>query len=155
MKKLLFLLLIIILGTIQLNIPIKPDLLLISMVLASLFFEFRWAFILSIFAGIFKDVFSAAGLGINTFLFGLWSFLIARLSKEITLDNNVTVAVLIFIVSTLHNIITGLVLIYLGSSIPIGIFLRITSIESICTVAVLPLVFRIYKPFYSQSTGNY
>lgn len=149
LRKLLFLLLIVILGIVQLTIldyfkifTVKPDFLLINMVLASLAFEFRWAFVLSVFAGVFKDAFAVAGFGLNTLLFGLWSFLIVRLSKEITLDNNVTRAVLIFIVTAVHNTITGLIFIYLGNLIPLGIFLRIVAIESIYTAAVFWLVFK-------------
>ncbi len=152
MKYWIYLLTIIILGILQLTFldyfkvfGIKPDLLLISVVIASLVFEFKWAFILSLFAGLFKDVFSATTFGINTLLFPLWSFLIARLNKEITIDYNFIRMALIFIISLLHNTITGLTFIYLGNPISLGIFLRIVSVQSIYTVLLLPLVFNINK----------
>lgn len=149
-KKLYFVLIIIILGILQVTIldyfrifTVRPDLLLISMVLLSLAFEFRWAFALSVFAGFFKDAFGVSYFGINTLLFGLWSFLILRLSKEITIDNNITRVVLVFIVTLIHNILTRIIFIYLGNAIPLGIFLRIVAIGSIYTAGVSPLVFKI------------
>ena len=152
MRNWIFPFIILIFGLLQVTIldyfkvfGIKPDLLLISMVIVSLIFEFKWALALSIFAGIFKDVFVVGTFGINTLLFPLWTFLIIRLAKEIPLDNNFIRVVLIFIIAFLHSTITGLLLIYSGNFIPLGIFLRIVSIESLYTALVLPLVFKISK----------
>jgi len=147
MKNWIFFLIIIVLGMLQVTIlnyfkifGVGPDLLLISVVIASLFFEFKWAFVLSVFAGLFKDIFGANIFGINTLLFPLWSFLIVRLNKEITIDYNFIRIALVFIVSLLHNTITGLILIYSGNLIPLGLFLRIVSLQSIYTALVLPLI---------------
>lgn len=118
---------------------------LISVVVISLVLEFRWAFILSAFAGVFKDVFATNIFGINTLLFPLWSFLIVRLNKEITIEHNFIRMALVFIISLLHNTVTGLALIYLGNPIPPGLFLRIVSLQPIYTALVLPLIFKISK----------
>jgi len=161
MRKIFPPLVVIILGLLQVIIldyfkifGVKPDLLLISAVIASLVFEFKWAFILSLFAGLFKDVFGATTFGINTLLFALWSFLIVRLNKEITIDYNFIRMVLIFIVCLLHNTITGLIFIYLGNFIPLGIFLRIVSVGSIYTALISLLVLKLSEPIflkYAQS----
>jgi len=147
MRNWIFFLIVIVLGLLQATIlnyfkvfGAGPDLLLITVVVASLVFEFRWAFVLSVFAGLFKDVFGTNVFGINTLLFPLWSFLIVRLNKEITLDYNFIRMVLAFIVSILHNTITGLTLIYSGNLIPLGLFLRIVFIQSVYTAVVLPLI---------------
>jgi len=147
MKNWIFFLIIVALGMLQVTVlnyfkifGVKPDLLLITVVIAGLFFEFKWAFVLSVFAGLFKDVFGANIFGINTLLFPLWSFLIVRLNKEITIDYNFIRIILVFIVSLLHNTITGLILIYSGNLIPLGLFLRIVSLQSIYTALVLPLI---------------
>jgi hypothetical protein len=55
---------------------------------------------------------------------------------------------LVFIIATIHNIITGLIFIYSGNFIPLGIFLRSVSLESLYTAVVLPLVIRIIRPVY-------
>jgi rod shape-determining protein MreD len=147
MRNWIFFIIIVALGLLQVTIlnyfkifGAGPDLLLISVVLASLNFEFKWAFVLSVFPGIFKDVFAANTFGINTLLFPLWSILIVRLNKEIALDYNPICMVLTFMVSIFHNTITGLILAYSGSFIPVGVFLRIVFLQSTYTALVLPLV---------------
>lgn len=149
MKIFIFSIITIILGIVQVTIldyfkifNIKPDFLLMSVVIVSLLFEARSALILSIFAGILKDTFAASTFGINTVLFVLWSFLIIRLTKEIPIDSNFIRAVLIFIVGVLHNTIIGLLFIYLGNFIAVGILLRIIAIQSLYTAIVFPLVFK-------------
>ncbi len=157
MRYWIFFLAVIVLGILQMTIldyfkvfGVKPDLLLISVVIAALVFEFKRAFILSVFAGILKDAFGANAFGINTLLFPLWSFLIIRLNKEITIDYNFIRIALVFIISLLHNTITGLILIYSGNLIPLGLFLRIVSLQSIYTALVLPLMFKIGEPIFSK-----
>ncbi len=152
-KKILYLFIIFVIGIFQVTLldffkifNVKPDLLLISAVIASLVFKFKWALFFSIFAGIFKDVFVVSTFGINTLLFCLWSFLILKLTKEIPIDNNFIRLILIFIIAFLHNIISGLFLFYSGKPIPLGIFLRTVSIGSIYTALVLLLVFKINSP---------
>jgi len=127
---------------------VKPDLLLICVVFASLNFNLRWALIFSVFAGVFKDVFSANTFGLNTLLFALWSFLIVRLAREISIDDEILRAILILAAVALHNIICGLVFIYCGKFIPPGIIVRIVLIESVYTALVSPLVFRCFRPAY-------
>jgi rod shape-determining protein MreD len=146
---------IVILGVLQTTVldffrvfGVKPDLLLISVVIGSLVFGFKRAFILSVFAGVFKDALGVNIFGINTLLFPLWSFLIARLNREITIDYNLVRIALAFIISLIHNTITGLILIYSGSVIPPGLFLRIVFLQSVYTALILPLVFKISAPIF-------
>lgn len=148
-KKPIFFLLIIIFALLQatllnyINIfNIKPDLLLVSVVISSLYFDPVWALSLSIFAGILKDILSANTLGMNTVLFCLWSFSIIKLSRGITFDSNYIRLVLIFIITILNSIIIRLVSLFLDNFIPWGIFLRITLVESLYTALILPLVFK-------------
>lgn len=124
---------------------VKPDLILVSVVFFSLFFEIKWAVFFTVAAGILKDIFSAGAFGINTILLPLWAILIIRLAKEISIDNHYICALLIFISVMVNGIIIRLVSLYLGNFIPFGIFLKIVFLESIYTAAVSPLVFRAYK----------
>ena len=149
MKNFIFIAIIIIFGLLQTTIlnyvnifNIKPDLLLISVIIASLFFEPIWAISLSIFAGILKDVFSVNAFGMHTILFFLWSFLIIKLSRKITLDNNYIKLVLIFIIAILNNIIIRLIFLFLGNFISLGLFLRITFIDSLYTALIFLLVLK-------------
>lgn len=125
---------------------VKPDIILISIVLGSLSFELSWAIGFSIFAGILKDVFSLNAFGINTILFPIWSFLIIRLSKKITLDNGFICAASVAVITVVNNIFIKLINFYLGNTINISIFLPTLFLECLYTALVLPLVFKVVNP---------
>ena len=155
MKKFIFFLFVFLAGLLQVTIinyfrvlTIKPCLFLIFVVIASLTFELKWALIFSLFAGIFKDIFCIGAFGINTALFLLWSFLIVRLSREISIENNVLRCGLVLIVVFLHDLFVGLIYVYSGNYVPLGIFLRIITLQPIYTALILPLVFKPMKSLY-------
>lgn len=150
MRNWIFITIIIAFGLLQASIlncvtifNVKPDLLLISAVTASLFFESRWAIFCSIFAGMLKDVFSVNAFGINVLLFFAWSFLVIKLSRKITIDNNYVRFALILTIVILNNIIVRLIFLFSDNFIPWGIFLRIIFIESLYTAFILPLIFKL------------
>ena len=149
MKNFIFIAAIIIFALLQVTIlnyvnifNVKPDLLLISVIIASLYFKPLWAISLSIFAGVLKDIFSVNAFGLNSILFFLWSFLIIKLSRKISFDSNYVRLVLIFIIAIVNNIITRLIFLFLGNFISIGLFLRITFIESLYTALIFPLALK-------------
>lgn len=156
MKKFLFFSTVIVSGLLQVTIlnyfkifNIKPDLLLICAVIASLTFELKWALIFSLSAGLLKDVFAMYSFGINSALFLLWSFCIARLNREISLESNVFRMGLVFIITFLHTVISGIIYTYSGRFVPLGIILRIIILQSVYTALVLPIVYKFIKPIYS------
>jgi len=156
MRNWIFLIAIVILGLIQVTIlnyvkifNIKPDLLLISLLLSSLFFEMKWAFILGVFAGILKDIFTIDAFGTNTLLFALWAYLIVKLSKKISIDNNYIRVPLMFIITLFTSIITRLILLTQGNAIPFGITLRIMFLEPLYTALIFPLVLKYTQPILS------
>jgi rod shape-determining protein MreD len=156
MRNWIFLVAIVILGLIQVTIlnyvrifNIKPDLLLISLLLSSLFFEMKWAFILGVFAGILKDIFSIDAFGTNTLLFALWTYLIVKLSKKISIDNNYIRLPLMFIITLFTSIITRLIVLTQGNAIPLGITLRIMFLEPLYTALIFPLVLKYTQPILS------
>jgi rod shape-determining protein MreD len=124
---------------------VRPDLLLISMVMAGLYMEKKWAISLGILAGLIKDIFVFGSFGINTLLFALWSFCIVRLSKKISIDDIPIFMLSVFLISMLNDIIIRLIFLYLGKVVSIGIFLRIMILESFYTAMVSILFFRARK----------
>lgn len=121
----------------------KPNLMLITVVIASLFFELKWAIAFSIFAGALKDIFSITAFGINTLLFPLWSFLIMELSKRICLDNNFVRVALIFILGIFNEIIFRFMFAISNSYfIPTSVFLRIAILGSLYSASLSPLIFK-------------
>jgi len=121
---------------------VKPDLLLACSVIASVLFEPAWGISLSMFSGVLKDISSVNSFGMNTLLFFLWSYLIIKLSRKVTLDVDYIQLALIFIITFLNNIVTRLVFILLGTYIPLAISLRIIFIEPLYTALVSFLFLR-------------
>lgn len=152
MKKFSFLLITIILATFQLTWPVflsffncKPDLLLILSVALVFYLDFKSALIFAIFCGLLKDVFLPSGLALNTILFPLWSFLIYRLSSQISTEDDYMRLAIVLAVSLLNNIIIGLQSINSGNIIPPFIFLRNLIIPPVYTAALSPLIFKLAK----------
>lgn len=155
MKKFIFFLALLLAGLLQVTIlnyfrvfTIKPSLLLIFVVLAGLTFELKWALAFALCAGIFKDIFSISAFGINTALFLLWSFIIVRLNREISIENNALRCALVLAVTFLHDLFVGLIYVYSGNYVPLGIFLRIITLQPIFTALILPVVFKPMKAIY-------
>jgi len=147
MKKLAFAGLVIAGGVVQLTLldyirifGAKPDLLLAAMVIANLFFGFRWAFAFSLFAGIFKDLFVVSYPGLNTVSFAFWSLIICQIKRHFSLDYILVRVILLWLVALLQNIGTGVWLILCGNHLPAGIFLRIVIFSPLYTAVVLPLL---------------
>ena len=152
MKKWLFLFGLVILATLQLTWPVflsffncKPDLLLIFALAAVFYLDFKIALVFSILAGLTKDAFLPTPLALNTILFSMWSYLVYRLSRQISTDNDVVRLVLVLTVALLNNIIIGLQILNSGNIIPVGIFLRNLIVLSVYTSALSPLVFKLAK----------
>lgn len=150
MKKLYFFLIIFACALLQVTIvdyfkvfSVKPDLILISMVIVNLLLERRWAFILSIFAGSLKDIFYVSAFGTNTLLFALWSFLIIKLSRKISLENIYLRAALMFVVVFASDILAR-------PPVPAGIFLRVAFLEAVYAAILFPLVYKAVRPLASS-----
>jgi rod shape-determining protein MreD len=149
-RKFIFLFILLALGILQLTaldnfkiFNIKPDLLLLSVIIVSLTFQLREALFLSIFAGVFKDSLVTSAFGINTLLFAFWCFIIIKLSRKVTIDSSFMRICLVFIIVFLHNLIIGIIFLYLRITVALGIYLRIVFIESIYTAFILAMLFKI------------
>ena len=126
---------------------VKPDILLCCVILASVFFNRKWAFVFSLSAGLIKDIFSLEIFGLNLFLFYGWNCLIVTLSKRISIDDSLVLSVFGFAVVFFNDIIIRFVYLSSGRDIPLGVFFRITLIESVYTSLVLFLLIKILNYF--------
>jgi rod shape-determining protein MreD len=152
----IILLAVILLATLQLAWPTRltffygrPDLLLIFVIAAVFFLDFRVALVTSILCGLFKDVFLPAGFGLNTILFSISCYTISKLSLQISTEPDIIRLGLVFAAALLNNVISGLVSVNSGALIPAGIFLRSLIIPSVYTAALSPLVFKLAKKITS------
>ncbi len=123
----------------------KPDLFLICVVIASLYFEVEYALLLSLLCGILKDIFSAVPFGVNTFFLPVFSFLTMKLSRKTALDNTLVLCAAVFLITFSYDIVNRLVLGLSGFVIPVWMFLRISLVESFYTALIFPLVLRLLK----------
>ncbi|MDD5116314.1 MAG: rod shape-determining protein MreD [Candidatus Omnitrophica bacterium] len=152
MRKTLIVLSLFVLTTIQLVWPAsltffgaKPDILLVFAVSLVFYFNFRVALIAAVFAGLLKDAFLPAAPAMNTVLFGIWSYLVFRLSSQIPTENNYIRLALVLILAVLNNAAAGIQSLHSGSFIPAGIFLRNLIFPSLYSAAISPLVFKLSR----------
>jgi rod shape-determining protein MreD len=152
MKKLFFLLAVIILVSLELSWPpfliffhCQPDLLLIFMVALVFYTDFRTALFFGILAGLAKDIFLPGALGINTICFSIWSYLIFRLSRQMTSEEHYVRLLIVLAAALLNNFIVGLQSVAAGNIIPAGIFLRNLIITSVYTTLLSPWIFKLTK----------
>jgi rod shape-determining protein MreD len=145
MKNLFFLLALFVIVVIQATVldylrvfGVKPDLLIGFAVIISVYSDLRWALFFSILAGLFKDLLGSSGFGINIFLLPLWSYLIWKLSRKISIDDTIGISVTAFLTVLVNDIASHMLYIYLGKYVSLGIFLRIMLIGSLYTALALP-----------------
>jgi rod shape-determining protein MreD len=152
MKKLFFLLTIIILATLELKWPnflnffhCKPDLLLVFMVALVFYTDFKTALLFGILGGLAKDVFLPWSLAINTICFGILSYCVYWLSRQISTEEPYVCWVIVLAAALLNNFILGLQSVNSGNIMPPGIFLRNLIIVSVYTTLLSPFIFKLTK----------
>ena len=152
MKKLMLLLGIVVLTILELNWPSflrffhgQPDLLLVFMVSLVFYTDFSTALFFGILAGLFKDIFLFSSVAINTICFGVYSYLVYLLSRQISIDEDYVRWGIILIVALMHNFILGLQGLAGGTLISSGIFLRNLIIVSAYKTLLSPFILKFIK----------
>ncbi|MFA6357689.1 MAG: rod shape-determining protein MreD [Candidatus Omnitrophota bacterium] len=152
MKKCFLFLAVIFIVTLQLIWPgfltffnCKPDLLLVFAVSLVFYFDFKTALIFAILTGFAKDIFLPSSFAINTVSFSIWVYLVYKLLRQISSENDYVRLAIVLLVIFLNNIVTNLQILSLGNIVPMGIFLRNLIISSIYSAAVSPLIYKLIK----------
>jgi len=126
---------------------VKPDLLLVAVVMAGLYFEWKSALFLSITAGFLKDACGTNITSLYTFLFPLWCYLVIRISRKISIEeNNLFFSISAGIVALINIPLEKIIYMGSGNSIPFGLFLRISVIEVLYTALSASFLFIVLKP---------
>jgi rod shape-determining protein MreD len=151
-NKLIFLGFILATGLLQVTIfdsfrfyNVKPDLLLITVVIAGLHFDLIWVLAAGLLAGFFKDIFGTNTFGLNALLFTAWGYLIWRANREISIDFFMIRLALVAIVALANGLVNAAALIYFGNIIPLGIMIRSVILNTIYTAALFPLAYKLVK----------
>ncbi len=153
MKKVFFISVVISLCLLQVTalnyfrfFSVKPDLLLLSVVFACLYFEPSVSLALVIMIGVFKDIFGAGPFGINTLLFPFLYYLFRVLSRKIDIENNLFLCALVFFIVVVNGILNQVIFTLWGAIIPWYVSLRTIIIESVYTTALFPVLFKFLAP---------
>jgi rod shape-determining protein MreD len=119
---------------------VKPDLLILLVVVAAAYLNWRSVVLLSFIAGLFKDIFGSAGFGINIFLLPLLGYLVWKVSRQISIDDPIGLSAVAFLAVLLNDIASRPFYFYSGRDISLGIFMRITVIEALYTALTLQAI---------------
>jgi len=122
---------------------VKPDILLLACVVASLSFSLEKSLCLAVLAGFLKDILSLNHYGISTLFFPVIVFLVFKLSRKISVEDSNFCAMLVFCAVILNEVISKIFLEFFAIYIPLGVFLRVMIIEALYTAAISLLVFKI------------
>lgn len=125
---------------------VRPDLLLLAVFISGMHFSLRAAVVLSIFCGVLKDLLAVSPLGINTLIFPLLGFLIFKLSRKISIEDNVVYSAVCFAATFFYEILYRAASEFLGSHIPGFMFLRIAFLEAAYNALFFPLLLRFFRP---------
>ena len=126
-------------------LSIKPDLLLIAVIIAALGSSWKWAIFYGCMAGLLKDIFGSSGFGFYAVMFSSFGFLCYELSKRLMIDTRLRLVVTVSLAVAFEYILLSLFLALSGDPVPIGIFLRSTLVASAYSAAFSPLVSALFK----------
>jgi len=127
---------------------VKPDIVLIAVVILGLSLKLKWVMIFSYFAGFLKDMLGGFPFGINVLVLPLLGFLVFKLSKRMEIETRYLKTALVFIAVISQNLVVSLLIVLLGLDISTGVFSRFAVISSIYTAVVyfyLSKIIRIPK----------
>lgn len=115
------------------------------MVVLVFYADFKTALLLGILTGLVKDIFLPHQLALNTICFGIWSYFVYRLSRQISTEENYVRWAIVLAIALLNNLIAGLASVATGNIIPAGFFLRNLILVSAYTTLLSPLIFKLTK----------
>lgn len=147
MNKNFFLAIIVVLALLEATLlnyfrlmQVKPDLLLVSVVLSALSFQLKEAIFFALAAGVAKDLLNIGSFGINTLVFPVLSYLVWRLARKVFVENQLAFSALVGIVAVLNAILDRFIRLSAGNFLAVGIFLRISFLGSLYTALISSLL---------------
>ncbi|MFC1592476.1 rod shape-determining protein MreD [Candidatus Omnitrophota bacterium] len=127
---------------------VKPDLMLVSMVIVSFFLDLKGALGFAFLNGIFRDLLGVSPHGFNTIMFMLWVILIRRISKNLTVENSLIRSGILCLVILLNNLAGQLMRFVLDKPVESSIFLNIIIIETLSTVLIALPIYKLFTRIF-------
>jgi len=122
---------------------VKPDLLLISVVVFGLFLPAFWVIVFSCFCGLLLDIFYSGPFGVNIVMFCILGLLSRKLAKNLYIENDNVVIAVVFAASLLLSFIRR----FMVPNVSSWLALRFCIQEALYTAFFSPFVFRVLSVF--------
>ena len=123
---------------------VKPDIILVALIISVSFFDFKWSMVFSFLVGIFRDSFSILPFGLNTIICILWVFLAKQIYRRLSTEDKLISYAVPCMIVLLNNLTLQVILFLLGKTIALSIFAKVVILEF---VFALLLVIPLYKIF--------
>ncbi len=121
---------------------VKPDLIILAVVIASIYLDFGWAMSVAILGGITKDVLGLNYFGMNILVLPFYCYSIKEISRKISLDNDFINMGILGAVIIVNTLLLRLFFMLNNVTIELGIFLRTFVLEFLFTVLSFFLILR-------------
>jgi len=121
---------------------VRPNLILIILIISCLKLDLKWAVALGIYSGFMQELFTINALPVDIFLYPAVSLLVVKLSRKITLENNLLRLILVLVVVLTVSAIR-LAMNTSGQIIPMGVMFRTILLEMALSLIVTPLVIKV------------
>lgn len=135
---------------------VKPDIILISLIIMTAFFSLAWSVFFAFILGIFRDIFSILPFGFNVIILIIWIILAKQITRRLSIEHKFIRCIIPCLIILLNNIAWQSISFMLGRPVFIGPFLKIASLEFVFTlVLVLPiyrLIVHLFDSFFPQKS---
>jgi rod shape-determining protein MreD len=125
-------------------LDVKPDAILAALIMLAPFFSLGWSVAFAFLGGLFRDIFSSLPFGFNICLSMLWVILAKQIFRRLSAENGLIRNVTLCLFIVLNNLTMQSILFMFARPLSLGIFLRIVTIESIFTLALAFLIYRLF-----------
>ncbi len=129
---------------------VKPDIILITVIIFALFFNLRWLVVFAFLAGIFRDIFSILPCGVNVIICIFLVILTKQISRQLSVENKFIYSAVLCLIILLNNLILQSFLFVLDRPVVTGIFLKILFLESTFTLLLALPMYRLFERFLKE-----
>ncbi len=130
---------------------VKPDLIIIAVVMASIYLDFGWAMFIAVLGGATKDIMGLNYFGMNILVLPFYCYAIKETSRSILLDNDLINMGILGVIVIFNALLLRLFFMLNNVSIELGIFLRTFVFEFLFTVFLFFLILQVSNYLLNSS----
>lgn len=133
---------------------IKPDVILIALIVLVPFFSLRWSVIFAFLSGVFRDIFSSLPFGINVILCIIWVIVAKEISRRLSIEHKLVRSAIPCLIILLNNLALRSFLFALQKPIIIYTFLKIVFLECIFALLLILPMYRFFVYIFKDSISS-